>query len=152
MGIFSKPQREASPPDDQVRQVIKKFQGWTDSYTETEINGRKVSPAEIRELVEYVIKASIAANDEHLLQWTSKACVAMESASTDTASVDVMAQVIFDVSAHSLTLRKKYQAHAQLLEAITTLGVASFKVSEKHPQFKEVLQYMKDNSSKLSGN
>ncbi len=151
MGIFSKPKKEFSTPDDQVRIVIEKFQGWTISYVETEINGKRVSPAELRELVAYVIKASVAANDEHLLQWTSKACVAMDSASTDIAPVDVMAQVVFDVSAHSLTLRKKYQTHPQLLEAITTLGVASYKVSETHPNFKEVLQYMMDNPSKLSG-
>jgi hypothetical protein len=151
MGIFSKPKKESSTPDDQVRIVIEKFQGWTISYVETEINGKRVSPAELRELVAYVIKASVAANDEHLLQWTSKACVAMDSASTDIAPVDVMAQVVFDVSAHSLTLRKKYQTHPQLLEAITTLGVASYKVSETHPNFKEVLQYMMDNPSKLSG-
>ena len=151
MGIFSKPKKESSTPDDQVKIVIEKFQGWTVSYIETEINGKRVSPAELRELVAYVIKASVAANDEHLLQWTSKACVAMDSASTDIAPVDVMAQVVFDVSAHSLTLRKKYQAHPQLLEAITTLGVASYKVSETHPNFKEVLQYMMDNPSKLSG-
>jgi hypothetical protein len=152
MGIFSKPKKETSVPDDQIKLVIEKFQGWTISYIETEINGKKVSPAELRDLVAYVVKASIAANDEHLLQWTSKACVSMESAKTDIAPVDVMAQVIFDVSAHSLTLRKKYQTHPQLLEAITTLGVAAYKVSEEHPQFKEILEYMRTNSSKLSGN
>lgn len=152
MGIFSKPKREASPPDEQISKVIEKFQGWTSAYRETEINGKSVSPAEIQELVAYLVKASIAANDEHLLQWTSKACVSMESAKQDIAPIDVMAQVIFDVSAHSLTLRKKYQAHQQLLEAITTLGVAAYKVSEEHPQFKEVLEYMRLNSSKLSGN
>jgi len=151
MGIFSKPKKEPSVPDDQIKIVIEKFQGWTVSFIETEINGKKVSPAELREIVAYVVKASVAANDEHLLQWTSKACVAMESATTEVASVDVMAQVVFDVSAHSLTLRKKYQGHSQLLDAITTLGVASYKVSEKHPQFKDVLQYMMDNPTKLSG-
>ena len=152
MGIFSKPKKESSAPDDQVKIVIEKFQGWTVPYVDAEINGKRVSPTELKDLVAYVVKASVAANDEHLLQWTSKACVAMDSASVDVAPVDVMAKLVFDVSAHSLTLRKKYQAHPQLLDAITTLGVASYKVSEKHPQFKDVLQYMMDNPNKLSGN
>ena len=152
MGIFSKPKKEQSPPDDTIRQVITKFQGWTDSYSATEINGKNVTSAEIKDLVEYVIMQSVSLNDELLLQWSSKVCVAMLSATTDVAPVDSMAQVVFDGTVGSMTLRKRYASNAQMLHAIETLGVASYKMSEKHPKFREVLQYMGDNSAKLAGN
>ena len=151
MGIFSKAKKEPSSRDDQVRQVVTKFQGWTSSYIETEINGKSVSPAEINELVEYVILKSMDMNDELMLQWSSKVCVAMLSATTDVAPVATMAQVLFDSGVGSMTLRKKYSKDTELLEAITTLGVASYKVSERHPNFNEVLEYMRDNAKKLSG-
>ena len=151
MGIFSKSKKESSSRDDQVRQVVTKFQGWTSSYTETEINGKSVSPTEINELVEYVILKSMDLNDELMLQWSSKVCVAMLSATTDVAPVATMAQVLFDSGVGSMTLRKKYSKDTELLEAITTLGVASYKVSERHPNFNEVLEYMRDNAKKLSG-
>ena len=151
MGLFNRPKREAPSRDDQMRQVVTKFQGWTSSYTETEINGKSVSPTEINDLVEYVILKSMDLNDELMLQWSSKVCVAMLSATTDVASIGTMAQVLFDSSVGSMTLRKKYSNDPQLIEAITTLGVASYKVSEKHPHFNEVLEYMRDNAHKLSG-
>jgi hypothetical protein len=151
MGIFSKAKKEPSPRDDQVRQVVTKFQGWTSSYTETEINGKSVSPAEINELVEYVILKSMDMNDELMLQWSSKVCVAMLSATTDVAPIGTMAQILFDSGVGSMTLRRKYSNDPKLLEAITTLGVASYKVSERHPSFNEVLEYMRDNAQKLSG-
>jgi hypothetical protein len=151
MGIFSKAKKELSSRDDQVRQVVTKFQGWTRSYTETEINGKSVSPAEINELVEYVILKSMDMNDELMLQWTSKVCVAMLSATTDVAPIGTMAQILFDSSVGSMTLRRKYSNDPKLLEAITILGVASYKVSERHPNFNEVLEYMRDNAQKLSG-
>jgi hypothetical protein len=151
MGIFSKAKKETSSRDDQVKQVVTKFQGWTSSYTETEINGKSVSPTEINELVEYVILKSMDLNDELMLQWSSKVCVAMLSATTDVAPVATMAQVLFDSGVGSMTLRKKYSKDTELLEAITTLGVASYKVSERHPNFNEVLEYMRDNAKKLSG-
>lgn len=50
-----------------------------------------------------------------------------------------------------MTLRRKYSNDPKLLEAITTLGVASYKVSERHPNFNEVHEYMRDNAQKLSG-
>ena len=151
MGIFSKAKKEHSSRDDQVRQVVTKFQAWTSSYTETEINGKNVSPAEINELVEYVILKSMDMNDELMLQWSSKVCVAMLSATTDVAPIGTMAQILFDSSVGSMTLRRKYSNDPKLLEAITTLGVASYKVSERHPNFNEVLEYMRDNAQKLSG-
>jgi len=151
MGIFSKAKKELSSRDDQVRQVVTKFQGWTSSYIETEINGKSVSPTEINELVEYVILKSMDMNDELMLQWSSKVCVAMLSATTDVAPIGTMAQILFDSSVGSMTLRKKYSNDPKLLEAITTLGVASYKVSERHPNFNEVLEYMRDNAQKLSG-
>ena len=151
MGIFSKSKKESSSRDDQVRQVVTKFQGWTSAYTETEINGKSVSPTEINEFVEYVILKSMDLNDELMLQWSSKVCVAMLSATTDVAPVATMAQVLFDRGVGSMTLRKKYSKDTELLEAITTLGVASYKVSERHPNFNEVLEYMRDNAKKLSG-
>lgn len=151
MGIFSKAKKEPSSRDDQVRQVVTKFQGWTSSYIETEINGKSVSPAEINELVEYVILKSMDMNDELMLQWSSKVCVAMLSATTDVAPIGTMAQILFDSGVGSMTLRKKYSNDPKLLEAITTLGVASYKVSERHPNFNEVLEYMRDNAQKLSG-
>ena len=95
---------------------------------------------------------SVSLNDELLLQWSSKVCVAMLSATTDVAPVDSMAQVVFDGTVGSMTLRKRYASNAQMLHAIETLGVASYKMSEKHPKFREVLQYMGDNSAKLAGN
>jgi hypothetical protein len=151
MGIFSKPKREPLPADDTIKQVISKFQGWTDSYTAIEINGRKVSSAEVKDFVAWIIKQSISLNDELLLQWSSKVCVAMLSATTEVAPVDSMAQVMFDSTVGSMTLRKRYAKNPQLLDAIETLGVASYKMSEKHPKFREVLQYMVDNSEKLAG-
>jgi hypothetical protein len=151
MGIFNKAKKEPSSRDDQVRQVVTKFQGWTSSYAETEINGKIVSPAEINELVEYVILKSMDMNDELMLQWSSKVCVAMISATTDVAPIDTMAQILFDSSVGSMTLRRKYSNDPKLLEAITTLGVASYKVSERHPNFNQVLEYMRDNAQKLSG-
>ncbi len=151
MGIFSRAKKEPSFPEDQVRQVVSKFQGWTSSYTETEINGKNVSPSEINELVEYVILKSMDRNDELLLQWSSKVCVAMLSATTDVAPINTMAQILFDGSVGSMTLRKRYSNDPKLLEAITILGIASYKVSERHPNFTEVLEYMRDNAQKLSG-
>jgi hypothetical protein len=151
MGIFSKAKKEASLPDEQIRQVITKFQGWTDSYSTSEINGRMVSPTEINNLVAYVILESVSLNDELLLQWCSKVCVAMISATTDEAPIGTMAQIVFDGSVGSMTLRKRYSNNPKLLEAITILGIASYKVSERHPNFKEVLQYMSDNAHKLAG-
>ena len=152
MGIFSKPKKEASPPDDQISQVIAKFQSWTSSYSETEINGRIVTQEQINEIIAYIIRQSVALEDEYLIQWASKVCVAMLSATTDIAPVETMAQVVFDGSVGSMTLRKRYANSPQLLEAITTLGVASYKVSEKHPKFNEVLQYTSENAQKLAGN
>jgi hypothetical protein len=152
MGIFSKPKKEASPPDDQIRQVITKFQGWTNSYLATEINGRNVTLDDVHDLVEYVIVQSVKFNDEDMIQWCSKVCVAMLSATTEVAPVDVMAQVVFDGSVGSMILRKKYASNQQLLQAIETLGVASYKVSERHPKFGEVLQYTSENAQKLNGN
>ena len=151
MGIFSKAKKESTSRDDQVRQVVTKFQGWTSSYTETEINGKRVSPKEVNDLVEYVILKSMESNDELMLQWSSKVCVAMLSATTDVAPVSTMAQVLFDSGVGSMTLRKKYSNDPELLEAITILGIASYKVSERHPNFDEVLEYMRDNAKKLSG-
>jgi hypothetical protein len=151
MGIFSKPKREPSPPDDTIRQVITKFQGWTESYSATEVNGRIVSSSDVKDLVAYVIMQSVTLEDELLLQWSSKVCVAMLSATTEVAPVDSMAQVMFDSTVGSMTLRKRYAKNPQLLDAIETLGVASYKMSEKHPKFREVLQYMGDNSEKLAG-
>jgi hypothetical protein len=151
MGIFNKPKREPSPPDDTIRQVITKFQGWTDSYSATEVNGRIVSSSDVKDLVAYVIMQSVTLEDELLRQWSSKVCVAMLSATTEVAPVESMAQVMFDSTVGSMTLRKRYAKNPQLLDAIETLGVASYKMSEKHPKFREVLQYMGDNSEKLAG-
>ena len=153
MGIFSKskPSNPQMPPESTLRSVIVKFQGWLDTYEATEINDVKYELAELKNIVEFLVRKSAEYGDEYMLQWTSKACVAMDISTVTEATPDVFAQVIFDATTGSMDLRKKYAAYPEIVNAITVLGIASLKTCERFPNYRDALEYMRTNSDKLTG-
>lgn len=152
MGLFSKPNSRSAQADVSatVNQIIANWHGWVDAFVEVEYGGKRYSRSNLNEAIAFLVTEAAARNDELLLQWTSKACVAIESATKDFAPVELMAQALFDVFAHSLTLREKYSGKTNFDEAITLLGLAMIDTAEKHPNYTEVLEYMRLNSNKLA--
>lgn len=153
MGLFSKskPQNPEMPPEATLRSVIMKFQGWLGTYEPTEINDKKYELVDLEKMVDFLVRKSAEYGDEFMLQWTSKACVAMDTTTVTEASPDIFAQVIFDATVGSMDLRKKYAAYPDIVNAITVLGVASIKTCERFPNYKDALEYMRTNSEKLAG-
>lgn len=153
MGLFSKskPQNPEMPPEATLRIVITKFQGWLGTYEPTEINDKKYELVDLEKMVDFLVRKSAEYGDEMMLQWTSKACVAMDVSTVTEAKPEVFAQVIFDATVGSMDLRKKYVAYPDIVNAITVLGVASIKTCERFPNYKDALEYMRANSEKLAG-
>lgn len=153
MGLFSKskPQNPGMPPEATLQSVITKFQGWLGTYKPTEINDKKYELVDLEKMVDFLVRKSAEYGDEYMLQWTSKACVAMDITTVTEAAPDVFAQVVFDATVGSMDLRKKYAAHPEIVDAITVLGVASIKTCERFPNYKDALEYMRTNSEKLAG-
>jgi hypothetical protein len=154
VGLFSKPNSKVAQADisSKVNQIILNWQGWVDAFLEAELEGKSYSLSHLNDAIAFLVTEAAARNDELLLQWTSKACAAIKSSTKDIAPVDSMAQVMFDVSAYSITIRKKYSGKSQFEESITLLGLAALKTLERHPDYKDVLEYMRLNSKKLAGN
>ena len=154
MGLFSKPNSKSAQADisEKVNQIISNWQGWVNAFVEAEFEGKKYSLSQLNEAIAFLVTEAASLNDEVLLQWTSKACVAIKSSTTDIAPVDSMAQVMFDVSSYSITLRKKYSGKTKYEEAITLLGLAALKTLEQHPNYTEILEYMRLHANKLAGN
>lgn len=154
MGLFSKPNSKSAQVDisEKVNQIISNWQGWVNAFVEAEFEGKKYSLSQLNEAIAFLVTEAASLNDEVLLQWTSKACVAIKSSTTDIAPVDSMAQVMFDVASFSITLRKKYSGKTKYEEAITLLGLAALKTLEQHPNYTEILEYMRLNANKLAGN
>ncbi len=153
MGFFSKSKghSSSSSSEDNMLILIAKWQGWVDAFEDTEIIGKNYKLSDIQTYIDSIAREAVSRNDELLLQWTSKVCVAMLSSTKKIAPVDIMAQVMFDISVVSMDLRKRYAKSPKLLEAVTVLGLASYKVFEGHPNLNEILQYTSDNAQKLAG-
>jgi hypothetical protein len=152
MGIFSKPKSsKQTPSEETVRSVITKFQGWLNAYEPMEINGVTHQLKDLESFVEFLVRQSVVNEDELLLQWVSKVCVAMDKSTITESTPETLAQLVFDCTSVSMTLRKKYANIPEIVQALTVLGVASIKVCEKFPIYREALEYMRLNADKLSG-
>ena len=150
MGIFSKQKPKAAEvvSESQLLEVINKFTGWLPKNFTKEINGKKYSTNELKELVSKLVRIAANNGDEMLLQFVAKACASFEDSKE---SIDSMAQLHFDLTWSSAALRKTYKNDSMALEGITVIGLASYSEFEKHPKYKEVLEYMSANSQKLAG-
>ena len=154
MGIFSKQKPKAAEvvPETQLLEVINKFTGWLPKNFTKEINGKKYSTNELKELVSKLVRIAANSGDEMLLQFVAKACASFEdTGNTEVDSVESLAQLHFDLTVSSMGLRKTYANDPAVSEGLTVLGLASYSVFEKHPKHLKVLEYMSANSQKLAG-
>ena len=153
MGLFSKLNSKAKQTgvEDTISQIIVKWQGWVESFVEGENDGKKYSLSDLNEAISFLVTESAARNDELLLQWTSKACVAIRSATKDIVPIEEMAQVMFDVAAYTGAVRRNYAENLKIQSAISLMGLSVLKSAEFHPNYNEVLDYLRLNSQKLAG-
>jgi hypothetical protein len=150
MGLFSKPKpAKASIPQDQIDGLVKKFQDWVPDNFSKKINGQKYDSSQLRQAISVLVNYSAHNEDTQLLQFVGKNCAGMSGTMKD-EPIESTAQWLFDGTAMSMELRRKYSENKQLLDAISAIGLAAMSFAESLPNYQEVLEYMSVNAHKLN--
>lgn len=137
-------------PEDQINGLVLKFQSWIPDSFLGEFNGTRYNAPGLKNIVDFLVRVSARTEDEQLLQFVGKSCAGFNE--PEDASVEHIAQFLFDSTVVSMELRKRYAEVAPAVEGIVTLGLAVLATLEKHPKFPDVLEYTSANSHKLAGN
>ena len=149
MGIFSKskPKVDSDVSQESLEAFITKFQQMSPESFREEINGAIFTTSDVRQFVASLTNFANDEQDQQLLHFIARSCLV---ASDDFARQDisVMAQTLMDDFGVSLELSKKYSKHKDVVLQITVLGVASIKVLEKNPKYRQVLDYISNLNEK----
>lgn len=144
MGLFSKPKQQLGLPEDKIVGLVTKFQNWIpDSYTD-ERDGRTFTTADLRAIVNLLVRTSSRSEDELLLGFVGKLCAAFVDG-LQNLSIEEIAQFYLGLADASLELRKKYAMEQSVSQGVVTLGLAVLSLMMKNPKFDEVLEYLRKN-------
>jgi hypothetical protein len=130
-------------------EYVDSFKSWIPDDFSCEVNSVRFEAQDVRDAIEYLVLVAVERNDQQLYSFVGANSEGFRS-EFKYITVEGLARHLYQGTVSSMELRKKYQSVGAVLEVVTSLGIAGLINLEKHPKYKEALDYMSNNSDKLS--